>query len=482
MMSEGDSVVNFGSMTAWKRAATIVSTAVRRRWVSIAVLASIFVLVGGTAGMLLPRMYSAQASLLIKKNYVMAALADPKRAVPSVFDPPTQSAAESVLSRQSLEGIVRRNNLIVAWDADRPKLLRFKDRITGMLRGPIPDSEKLDVLIDLLNKRITVSTQDDGVTVKAIWTKPETARDLVNSAMSAFLESRRMHDVQEIAETYTILKSAADLEKSKVEQQLVAVNEADRAAKLVRAVRPVSFKLTPSEMQPKNDGLEELRSQIQAARANKLDVEKRHRDKITEVEARLAERRAAATDRHPDVVGLQESLARLRQVPENVIAARAEENRLLADYAAQGGSLDRLASISSEAARLAQTVRPTLAAPNARPALKEEEDDATVYARSLFKGSLATYQDLLERLRNVEIELQTAEVSFGYRYTITSPARLPKKADSPNVPVIVIGALVTGALAGAIRAIFKSLQAQSLLSPSALMAHLSAPPSAPAAS
>ena len=113
---------------------------------------------------------------------------------------------------------------------------------------------------------------------------------------------------------------------------------------------------------------------------------------------------------------------------------------------------------------------------------KDTEDDATTFARSLFKSAMETYQDISERLRNADIELATAEVAFGYRYTVTEPPRLPKKADSPNVVLIVVGALMAGLMGGVVRAFFLELQALALLSPSRLMAHVAGTPAGPAES
>ena len=84
--------------------------------------------------------------------------------------------------------------------------------------------------------------------------------------------------------------------------------------------------------------------------------------------------------------------------------------------------------------------------------------------------------------RDAQIELDTAEVAFRYRYTTVRPARLPRKPDAPNVVLLVAGALVAGLGAGVVRAVFQELRAQALLSPEALAAYLTAPPPSASAS
>jgi polysaccharide biosynthesis transport protein len=471
-MTGGESIVNFGSLDAWKRGAALTIGALRRGRLSVALFTLTFVAVGVAAAAFLPRSYSARAELLIKKNYVMPALANPKRSVPTGAESPTQSAAVSVLSRQSLEAIVRKNDLVARWDRERSPVMRLKDRVMARLVGPIPEDEKLDVLVELLAKKIYVNVDDEVVTVKAMWGDRATARDLVNGAVDAYLQTRRKLEVQAIADTYKVLKREAEQERARIDSQLTTVQDAQRVALQTHYSRPVRVVRAAAVVMPKDDGLGDLRARILQARQTLLAAERRHEDKVAELQSRLAERRATQTERHPDVVALKLALDRLRGEPQDVADARAEEGRLMADYTARGG---RAGEIAQPALAAAGQAAPAAAAVDAAPVEpKDVEDDATTYARSLFKGSLETYQDIMDRLRNVEIELATAEVAFGYRYTVTSPALLPKKPDSPNVVLIVVGALLAGAMAGAVRALFKELESRALLSPAALMAHLTA--------
>jgi uncharacterized protein involved in exopolysaccharide biosynthesis len=86
----------------------------------------------------------------------------------------------------------------------------------------------------------------------------------------------------------------------------------------------------------------------------------------------------------------------------------------------------------------------------------------------LLKSLIASYQELLDRLANAQVELKTAKAAFTYRYSVTEPTRLPKKPDSPNVAVLVIGALVAGLLAGVFSALFAELRAKALMSPAGI--------------
>ncbi|MDO8836683.1 MAG: Wzz/FepE/Etk N-terminal domain-containing protein, partial [Vicinamibacterales bacterium] len=313
-----DSLANFGNLVAWRRAATLLTGALRRRWRAVLGLSLVFVAVGVMAAALLPRSYSTQARLLVKKNYVMPALANPKRAVPGGSEAATQAAHESVLSRESLERIIGANDLLARWDAERPFLLRAKDRVLERVRGPVPDADKLDALVEVLGKRISVDVTNDVVTVKATWVSRKTALDLTNSAVATFLESRRRFDVQTVADTLAILQKSAQLVRGQVEARLTEVVGHQRVAtdvKLARAARRPAILRTGSAPRPAADGLDDFRIQARQARRLREAIEARHQEQVTTLETRLGERRSVLTARHPDIVALEHALAGVRPIP-----------------------------------------------------------------------------------------------------------------------------------------------------------------------
>lgn len=483
-MADRDQIGGFGSADAWVRAWRLASSAVRRRWISIAMLTALFAATGAAAAVLLPRTYVAESRLLAQRNYVMPALAHPKRAVPIGADSPTQSAVEFVLNRQALEGIVRRVDLLGRWDRERPAVLRFKDSVTQRIRGPITDADKFDALVDLLAKRISVSVVNETITVKATWSDPRTVVDIVTGAVEAFLEARRKMDVQAIADIHALLSRTAEIERANVEAQLAEVAAVELAAAAARPRQAVpAMRSAPAPKAPiesrDTGALDGLRSQIIDARARIAAAEARHQQQIRDAESRLAQSRAVQTDRHPDVLALQRALDRLHEEPAELRAARASEAPLVAQYVASGGDLDQIVKPSAGATTTTDAPSSALLADaflagQAR-ADQDTEPDVVVYARAILKNSVETYQDILTRLANAQIELETAKAAFGYRYAVSDPARVPKKATAPNAPLIVVGALLAGLFAGIVRALFNELSARALLSPSALVRHLSMP-------
>jgi hypothetical protein len=320
--------------------------------------------------------------------------------------------------------------------------------------------------------------------VRATWGDPHTVVDIVNGAVAAFLEARRKIDIEAVADTSRILTAFAERERARVEEQLALVAQAKRVAQRrpVPVAAPERARPAPaaSAETDAEQALAPLRGGVAEAGTTRADLARQHAAKVAELEARLAERRATRTERHPEVLAIQQALARLAVEPEALRAARAREARLRSEYAALGGRLEDLdAGHPSGAPPRGSgggTARPAidtdLAGAAAVAALavgsRLEADDLTVYQQALLKDAVETYQDLRSRLANVQIELQTAEAAFAYRYVVTNPARVPKKADSPNVAVIVVAAVLAGLFAGVVAAIFAELRSRALLSPRAL--------------
>lgn len=450
-MAAADALMDLGSREAWLTLGVRALHGIRRRWVSIAVITVVFVIAGVTTAALTPRTYSTATRMLVRTTYIMPALASPKRAVPSGADNRTRSAAELVRDRQSLLALIAQQDLLARWERERPLLLRTKDRLMARLFGEPTEADRAEALVDVLSKRITITVNDEVIRFWAQWTDPQTVVDVVDGAVDTFLEARRKVDVQAIIDTQAILEQSAASARAEVEQHLAAVNLAQQTQPVRRAVAPPTVTRAVATVDP----LRVPRMALVAALNTVSALQTAHAAQVRDLEVRLADIRTRETERHPDVVALRRQLAQVTGTPDAVrqAQAEAEAQRLSADYVAHGGRIDELQPTEIPvAAAMPQPVSFT-------PAGKDEPSDATLYARSLLESSIETYQDLLGRLQNTRIELETARASFGYHYTVVSPARVPRKADGPNVVLIVMGALLAGLGAGVMRALFAEWRA-----------------------
>jgi len=369
--ADTDSIVGLGSPDAWRRGIALLTGALKRRWISIALIALLFTAVGCAAAALLPRTYAAEARLLVTKNVAMPVLANPRRPVQMGTEVPLQAAVEAVVSRPSIESMVRSNDLLGRWMRDRPTAMRVKDRLAERIRGPVDTNDRIDALVELVQKRLAISVINDVVSVSASWTDRQSAVDLVNSAVDAFLEARRQTDVQVIQDTYALLEAKASEKRARVDASLAAVDGARRAAapapRRATALSPLPREAlagSPSRVsEVEDDGLDALRARILDAQARRAEAEKRHNEKVYALEALLAERLAVQTDRHPDVLAMRRALDELRGEPDALRQAREEESRLLAEYAVRGGRTDASDHAKSDAARNPLAPRGSISAP-----------------------------------------------------------------------------------------------------------------------
>jgi uncharacterized protein involved in exopolysaccharide biosynthesis len=149
---------------------------------------------GALLAKFLPRSYYSEATLLPKRTATIAALVNPDRArvldpePPNPMRPPgevdsmTRAAAKAVLRHDNLVALVKRVNLLDRWDATRAPLLRLKDTVMRLLSGRTPEDIKLDAMVGMLEKQLSVSSDDGKVTIGIIWPDPQLAYELVEAA------------------------------------------------------------------------------------------------------------------------------------------------------------------------------------------------------------------------------------------------------------------------------------------------------------
>ncbi len=494
MSSGADSLMSFGTLAQWQAAGRLIAGGIRRWRARIVLVTLVFSVTGAIAAAVLPRTYSAEARLLVRKNYVMPALASPRRAVPINSEMPLQSAGVMILSRPSLESIIRERHLLERWERDRAPMLRAKDRITEWIKGPVSEDDKIDALVDLLETRIRVGVEDEVLKISAKWSDRDTVVEIVDGAIDSFLAARRKIDVQTVADTNAILSEFAGRARQQVDEQLAAVAR--------RTVRPVRVAVEPARSTTASaivaSSPSQLRRAIDAARVRVEALEKQHADARAALEARIAERRSVITERHPEMLALRRNLAQLADDPAALIDARRELSDLLAadettapvpsSPAVQDQSPRKRMVLSSNTQRIEQRRDEAYAklAAGATDEVTERlavadlleppapNEDAVEADRAILKSSIESYQDLRTRLDNVQIELQTAEAAFSHKYSTTVPPQRPRKATSPNVPLVIGGAALAGLLAGIALAISAELKARSLWSLPALRQFIAA--------
>jgi capsular polysaccharide biosynthesis protein len=75
------------------------------------------------------------------------------------------------------------------------------------------------------------------------------------------------------------------------------------------------------------------------------------------------------------------------------------------------------------------------------------------------------YAALRAQIQGAQIDLETAKAAFKYRYTVVTPARLPRSPSVPNIPVVTLVAFVVSILCGFLLTVLLDLKRGRLVEP-----------------
>jgi len=419
-----------------------------------------------------PRTYYVEVKLLAQRNQVMTALSNPGRAIPWDADAPTRSAAETVLRRDNLVSLIKQTDLVNQWERTRSPAYRIRDGLNRLFRRRPTEAEKIDALVVQLERRMIVAADEGTVTIVIYWPDARLASQLVETAQQNFLEARQIAETSAITESISILERyAATLHKA---INLTATELQESRARGARTLREAGSRAprreastpdpagaavgeTSSEPNPDVDPeLARVKTALEAKRQEVANLEDFRRRQLSELQARLAQWRTVYTDEHPSLLNLRQNIADLSHESPQLIALRAQENALEAEYerrvimarvvAADAG----VKAPSASPARRRGAVSPPRLPAVLRdlPGFGGETPD---YATLRFRLELTQLANVLERIDGARIELATSQAAFKYRYTVIRPAQVPTDPIKPNVPA-VLGASILGAVLLAIAA------------------------------
>jgi uncharacterized protein involved in exopolysaccharide biosynthesis len=391
----------------------------------------------------MPKTWHVEARILAQRNQVMPALGNPQRAVPSDADAPTRAASETVMSRDNLVALIKQTDLLDRWDTSRAPLARLKDSLMRAIGKAPTDEDKLEALVGLLEKRLTVESAEGTVNIALDWPDGHMAYRLVEAAQQSFIEARHVAEVSTIAEAISILESHAAGVRRQIDDQLAEL----RKAQMQRGARQrVAAKVAP---QPLADEDTARLYVLHNAKKRALeDLEEFRRKRLAELQARLVEVRGTFAEGHPNVHGLQQSIAQLQNESPQTAALRRESEALSAELKLRGisdalpGIGERVATEALVAARSAETTG----------------DPGAEVLRDRLANLLKKFDSLQERVEAARIELDTARAAFKYRYAVVRPAQAPKQPVKPNPLALIAGGILGGLLLGVLAAVAVDLR------------------------
>jgi hypothetical protein len=325
-----------------------------RRHPRLAILALVLTLaIGFTAVAIWPRSYSCSVRMLAQKNMLLPALGNQNT---SPDDHPTRNVADTILQRENMVATIKQLDLMDRWEATRAPVLRFKDRVFGLL-GTRSEDDKLLDMIATLETKLLVLADETSITISIEWPDRNLSYEIVTFLQKNFLDARYDKNVSVVGEAIRILQERAKPQAAEVDAALADLTkvEAERGAALGLTGRGATVgsgasavrrgwggrRATPSPAgsaaAPSAGGgtstddavaeLEEVRRRI------RLYKEDRDRQ-LLQAQAQLSDARATLGPLHPTVVALNEKIAQLSgENSPDLQALATRERQLVAQIA-----------------------------------------------------------------------------------------------------------------------------------------------------
>jgi uncharacterized protein involved in exopolysaccharide biosynthesis len=427
-------------------------------------LAAAVFIVGASLGILaaatMPRTYNSQVKLLAQTN-IVGPLSDPDRRVPN--DNPTKDLGDKILRRENMTALVKETNLVDRYYAARSPTLKFKDKLMG---GTGTADDRLQIVVATLEKNLSVTVENNNVTLAVDWYEPELAYTLVTTVQKNFQAAQYDDDVAMISEAITVLQDHAKVEADAVDAALeeyrklilapaVAAGNAGGGAgagpRVARPAFPRAGSPAAAASAPDPDLAEELEDKRQEIRS----LEAQRQRELETLRGQLAQAELTLTAQHPTVIALQQKIDTLTTPDPHLAQLKADERALMASIAPPP---PRPANPQGQAPSSLLGSDPPPQAPVPPPIVSTlgtvKEDPQAQVVRTKIGDAIRRYEEVVWRIDSVKYELDIARAAFKHRFTVVTPAevpRKPKKAIGTTVGVgSVVGSLVLALLLAAV--------------------------------
>jgi uncharacterized protein involved in exopolysaccharide biosynthesis len=394
--------------------------------------------------LVLPRTYHVEAKLLAQRNPVLAVRGDGQDAVA-----PTRGAVEAIRRRDNLVALIEATNLLQHWKDHRAPAQRAIDGVRWLFHGDEDEQERIDAMVERLEKRLVAWTNDGTVVIAIDWPDARMASRLVDVAQQNFLEMRYAQEITALAESIAILRShaahlrgdvdeaVAALEKLRDKRQPPGAQAEGSAVSPVPGQRPTARRAA----EPSPD-LEQIQALLNAKRRALDDLEERRRQRLSEMQARLAEQRTTYTENHPIIIDLQQTIAameapspQIKALREEIASLRAQHERLSGEHGAPALPARGVAASAAPLRLPSEILR-------FEQELREDKDPATIYARGRLRDAMDKYASSCEKVEAAQIDIETAQAAFKYRYSVLTPAKVPKQPVKPSVLLVLLAGFV----------------------------------------
>jgi uncharacterized protein involved in exopolysaccharide biosynthesis len=423
---------------------------------------------------LLPKSYYVEAKIYAQRNPTLALKGDAQP------EGPAQSAAETILRRDNLISLVHKTDLLHVWYAHRAPLMHLKDVIVKATRKPEPEQDTTEWMSDVIAKQLKVFSPGEGVIQMQIeWPDPETALKLIEAVVQNYLDARRAAEVTAIEEQVAILQTHAAALRKDID---VSVDGIDRLRAKRLAAPAASSAPSPSAsaaptgsaspappraplaLGPRPAGMHaeatRLKALIDAKQKAIGDLEEFRRRRLAELNAMLAEKSATYTENHPVIIDLRQTIASFSGDSPELEAARADVARLQMQLDVTMAAGDDSGGLGLPVSVGGHGGAPPL--PGSIIRIEQESaddrDPEMMYARTRLRDAMEKYAQMGTTIESAQIDLDTAQAAFKYRYTVMEPPLYPKGPSKPKAPLVILGGLVGALLVSLLAAVGADLR------------------------
>jgi uncharacterized protein involved in exopolysaccharide biosynthesis len=408
---------------------------------------------GLAVAVLKPPAYVAEVKILAQRNGTLKEVATRTRGDES----PTKAAAEYILRRDNLLALIDETSLVEHFEAERPTVLKTKDRAMRSIVGPPKEEDKLRAIVGVLEKKLTVAADETTVTITVEWPNAKTAYDIVTDAQKRFLDGRQQSELGMITEAIGILESHLNTERGKLDEavaELQHLEEAKRTGEPAAPPQPASSTDAGPAAQPRHvvrlpratpvatadpertKSLEEKQRQIASLEADRAR-------RIGDLSDQLTKMRTTLAPAHPNIVALERQLE-VASAPDPAIASlKREVAQIEAELSeAHASPVEPRAIDTSPGPEKVDGGSPSIVV------FERTDDDAsTAVAKQKLANATLKVDELSSRIRAARIELDVAEAAFKYKYSILTPAEVPRDPKKPAPALIGIAGIVAAFLA-----------------------------------
>ena len=395
----------------------------RHKALAVRAFLGVFVL-SCAAIVVVPFRYQVQATLLA--GYPEASALAPI-ATGRVLDA-THAARDLLLSRENLHDILVQTNFVEQYLEKRPWAVRAKDWVFALIRGGPRKVDELEAgLIDALEQRLWIEVRSEGtLAITLQWWDADLARQIVRATQESFLRARRSSEVDAVGEAVQVLEAQRVHLEHDIE---VSIDGFEKKQQLLGIGPPRRPRADQTASAPDAE-LVKLQVELAAKNRSLAEMEGSRLQRIAALQAELLQQESIYADEHPIIKATRRALKALSEPGPRIDELKSGIEKLSSEIAKRGAG----ASTSPAA------VEPFLQA-----RLRLDRDDPRLdFERGELENLLKQHAELRNRIQSVKVEQELAEAAFSHRYSVVSPAQLPRGPIKPYPLIFSLGGLLGG--------------------------------------